>query len=83
MQTPVSSYDRVRDAVEAKIMNGAALVQVEDLLDETALPDDERDALWLLAWALEQRLDERDEVVLTAPALPLRPPLLALPGGQD
>lgn len=81
MQTPVSSYDRVRETVEAEIMNGAALAQVEELLDEAPLPDDERDALWLLAWSLEQRLDERDEVVLAAPALPMRPALLALPGG--
>ena len=63
-------------------MDGEPLVEVEQVLDETPLPGEERDALWLLAWSLEQRLDERDQVALTAPAWVARPPLFAVPRGE-
>ena len=64
------------------ITDGEPLAEIEELLEQAPLPDDERDALWLLAWSIEQRLDERDEVALTAPVWAGRPPLFVVPHGQ-
>jgi hypothetical protein len=83
MQTAASPYGVCREHVEALIRDGEPLAGIEELLAEWRLDSEERDALWLVAWSLEQRLDERDRLVLEgSPPWTARPHLFALPGGQ-
>ena len=82
MTTAASPYGRERERVEAMIMDGEPLAGIEEVLEEVRLASDEKDALWLLAWSLEQRLDERDEVALAAPPWTARPGLVLVPGGE-
>ena len=79
METATSPYGRCRAQVEAMIMDGEPLAEIDELLEESPLPSDERDALWLLAWSLEQRLDDRDRAVLEGPQWTGPPALFAVP----
>jgi hypothetical protein len=46
------SYDRVAEQVEDLVKQGAPFAQVEDVIDTTPAPQDQKAALWLLAWSL-------------------------------
>jgi hypothetical protein len=44
-----------REQVEDMVADGQAFAKVESAIEDTRLPADERDALWLVAWALRER----------------------------
>jgi hypothetical protein len=46
------SYDRVAEQVKDLVKKGTPFAQVEDVIDTTPGPQDQKAALWLLAWAL-------------------------------
>ncbi|MDX6642582.1 MAG: hypothetical protein QOD76_544 [Solirubrobacteraceae bacterium] len=46
------SYDRVAEQVQEMMTKGTPFAQVEDVIDTTPTPQDQKAALWLLAWAL-------------------------------
>jgi hypothetical protein len=46
------SYDRVAEQVADMVKQGTPFDQVEDVIDTTPAPQDQKAALWLLAWAL-------------------------------
>ncbi|MEA2459656.1 MAG: hypothetical protein QOC95_2628 [Thermoleophilaceae bacterium] len=51
----MSAFDLYRDQVEGMMKNEGELFRVEQALEHSDLPAEERDALWLLAWALGRR----------------------------
>jgi hypothetical protein len=57
-----SPFDLRIDEVTAMTVDGAPLSSVEQMLYGVRLPEEDKDALWLVAWALGQRLKERDRV---------------------
>ena len=71
-----------QDAVETLIGDGVALEVIEACIDTLALPEEERSALWLLAWAQTATPHAHRQVMtetITAPAShgaypPRRPP---------
>lgn len=46
------SFDLLREHVEDLIDTGHPFTDVERQIDSSALPEDHRAALWLLAWSL-------------------------------
>lgn len=52
MLSSASPFDVVREHVEALIEVGEPFAAVERAIEVTRLPEDERAALWLLAWSL-------------------------------
>lgn len=46
------SFDLLREHVEDLIETGHPFTHVEREIDSSALPEDHRAALWLLAWSL-------------------------------
>jgi hypothetical protein len=53
MLSSAAPFDVVREHVEALMEVGEPFAAVERVIDSTPLPEDERAALWLLAWSLE------------------------------
>jgi hypothetical protein len=47
---------QLRATIDRALEDGATLADVERLLDEAAIADDLRDALWLYAWGAAERL---------------------------
>jgi hypothetical protein len=58
MRPIVSRFGRYRDQVEWMTLDGEPLSSVEEMLNGAPLSADERDALWLVAWGLRQRLED-------------------------
>jgi hypothetical protein len=52
-------FDLAREQVVAMTLAGEPLSRIEKIIDREPLAADERDALWLLAWALMQRSPDR------------------------
>ena len=59
------SFDRGRAQVEHMMERGAAFGSVEDAIDAAQLSDDQKSALWLLAWSLREPAIQRREARLT------------------
>lgn len=51
-----SSFGLQRELVEEMTIEGESLESVEEMLESTELPPDEKDALWLFAWSLGRRV---------------------------
>lgn len=64
-----SSYRHYRAEVEGMLAGGRPLGAVERMLERAPLEADQRSALWLLAWATHDHLDEVESVALA----PLQP----------
>ena len=45
---PVLEYER---AIEGMLRRGRPFSEIEHAIEETPLPPDEKDVLWLLAWS--------------------------------
>jgi hypothetical protein len=45
---PVLEYER---AIEGMLRRGRPFAEIEHAIEETPLPPDEKDVLWLLAWS--------------------------------
>jgi hypothetical protein len=58
------SYGHYRAEVEGMLAAGRPLGAVERMLERAPLRADQRSALWLLAWATHDHLDEAESVVL-------------------
>ena len=69
MLSSASPFDVVREHVEALMEVGEPFAAVERAIEVTRLPEDERAALWLLAWSLAGGGDVRR---VEAPATALR-----------
>ena len=52
MLSSATPFDVVREHVEALMECGEPFAAVERAIETTPLPEDERAALWLLAWSL-------------------------------
>jgi hypothetical protein len=65
------TFDLLREHVEALMETGEPFTDVERTIDATALPEDHKAALWLLAWSLDGGGESR-------PAEPARPRLTVL-----
>lgn len=66
MSTAISmSFDECREHVESMIERGAAFACVEDEIDLAELADDQKAALWLLAWSLRDPELQREDARLT------------------
>ena len=55
--TALSDFDYYRGEVEVMLAYGCALDAIEGVLDRAPLDDENRDALWLMAWALDETVD--------------------------
>ena len=73
-----SQFGLRREQVAMMTAEGEPLSEVEAMLDSTKLPTDERDALWLLAWSLHQRLHDEAEPAVASRFTPSRPHLRGL-----
>jgi hypothetical protein len=51
------TFDHYRGEVEAMLAFGCALGTIEGVLDRAPLDDENRDALWLMAWALDETVE--------------------------
>jgi hypothetical protein len=64
------SYDRAAERVEDMMEQGTSFAHVEDAIDAAHAPQEQKAALWLLAWSLRdpahQRLDARLMVALVS-----------------
>ena len=59
---PPPSFDDVLCHVEDLIDAGESLADTELTIDSSPLPEDERAALWLVAWSLnDRRLESRGD----------------------
>jgi hypothetical protein len=59
------SYGHYRAEVEGMLAIGRPLGAVERMLKRAPIEADQRSALWLLAWATHDHLDQAESVVLT------------------
>ena len=73
MLSSATPFDVVREHVEALMEAGMSFAAVERAIEATRLPEDERAALWLLAWSLDGG----------AAGAPPRPALRLAPDGGD
>ena len=55
------SFDRSQAQVEAMMKRGIAFSHVEDAIDTAQLSTDHKAALWLLAWSLRSRRQQRED----------------------
>ena len=53
--------DQSQEQVEAMMKRGIAFSHVEDAIDATQLSTDHKAALWLLAWSLRSRTQQRQD----------------------
>jgi len=67
------SYGYYRAEVEGMLAVGRPLGAVERMLERAPLAADQRSALWLLAWATHDHLDESESAALTP--VPGGPPI--------
>ena len=58
MTTFTPSFGAVRERVEAQLEAGEPFADAEATIDASRLPEDERAALWLVAWSLNECRDE-------------------------
>ncbi|MFL5909642.1 MAG: hypothetical protein ACJ768_03600 [Gaiellaceae bacterium] len=56
MPRTATPFGRYSEQVEWMIKAGQPLASVEQTIDSAPLPEDDRDALWLIAWSLAQRV---------------------------
>jgi hypothetical protein len=54
-----ASFAVYRERVVGLSSKGAAMARIEQLLGRAPLPSEQRDALWLLGWCLNERRDRR------------------------
>ena len=50
---------RARAAVEQMVCEGRSFREVEDYVERVTLADEQKAALWLLAWAAQDRSSQR------------------------
>lgn len=55
------SFDRGRAQVEGMMEQGAAFAAVEDAIDAAQVSNEQKSALWLLAWSLRDPAVQRRE----------------------
>jgi len=55
------SFDQCEAQVEAMMKRGIAFSHVEDAIDTAPLSELHRAALWLLAWSLRDRMQQRHD----------------------
>jgi hypothetical protein len=60
-------FGRLREQVEALMEAGESLADVERAIDRTSLHEDEKAALWLVAWSLNDRSEPRPRAGSRAP----------------
>jgi len=66
-QTAPTILDDFQREVEGMMDAGEPFGDVEEVINKTALADDEKAALWLLAWSLrEPRIQRRDAATTLA-----------------
>jgi hypothetical protein len=53
--TAALPYDRAAEQVEAMVGAGTPFAQVEDAIETALAPQEQKAALWLLAWSLRRR----------------------------
>jgi hypothetical protein len=53
--TAAPFYDRAAQRVEDLMLQGTPFAQLEEAIDTAPAPQDQRAALWLLAWSLLAR----------------------------
>ena len=63
------SFDQSQAQVEAMMKRGAAFSHVEDAIDAAPLSELHKAALWLLAWSLRDRVQQRQEARLMLAAV--------------
>jgi hypothetical protein len=68
----LASYDHYRAEVEGMIAVGRPLGAVERMLERAPIRADQRSALWLLAWATHDHLEDAESLAL-APVHDERP----------
>jgi hypothetical protein len=49
----------LEDAVEEMVRRGIRFEYVEDFIEGLLVPSEQKDALWLLAWAEQPRVERR------------------------
>jgi len=64
-RSDLMSFADYRVEVEAMLAIGRPLGSVERMLERATLTEDERAALWLLAWGLHDHLEQAGPVELT------------------
>jgi hypothetical protein len=66
------SFDQSQAQVEAMMKQGIAFSHVEDAIDTAQLSTEHKAALWLLAWSLRSRAQQRQDarVLVAAVAAP-------------
>ena len=52
--TAPSPYDRAARQIEGMVKQGTPFTRVEDVISEAEAPEDDKAALWLLAWSLQK-----------------------------
>ena len=55
MGTDGTTFDRCRETVREMTADREPLARVEEMLVDAPLSGEEKDALWLLSWALGER----------------------------
>jgi hypothetical protein len=55
------AHDQSQQQVEAMMKRGTAFSHVEDAIDAAQLSTDHKAALWLLAWSLRSRAQQRQD----------------------
>jgi hypothetical protein len=55
------SFDQCEAQVEAMMKRGIAFSHVEDAIDTAPLSTEHKAALWLLAWSLRDRMQQRHD----------------------
>jgi hypothetical protein len=55
------SFDQSQAQVEAMMKQGIAFSHVEDAIDTAQLSTEHKAALWLLAWSLRSRAQQRQD----------------------
>ena len=56
MPRTATLFGRYSEQVEGMMSAGEPLASVEQAIDLAPLPEEDRDALWLMAWSLAQRV---------------------------
>ncbi len=56
------SYGRATEEVRTMLNRGTPFVHVEEAIDTTPKPPEEKAALWLLAWSLRDRWTPRRDI---------------------
>jgi alkylhydroperoxidase family enzyme len=71
----VDAIETMRRDVERRMRRGERFADVEDMVNASDLPDDEKAALWLLAWSyLHPRAQRREAIAHLERLSAVRPP---------